>query len=122
MVYSLSLQVSDFIMVPVTKIVERPMESRSPQSSQTDLESKNDMSLYPTSLGAIPAWDNTTKTSPTEGALNLQIVFDNVIASQGNSRHVENAIGHAVSVLESLDASNPPFSLLDLQLWSRPIK
>ena len=74
------------------------------------------MLLRPTSLGAIPAWDNTAKTSPTEGALNLQIVFDNTIASQGNFSHVENAIDYTVFVLESSNASNLPFSLSDPQI------
>jgi hypothetical protein len=121
---SLSLQVSDFIIVPVTNNVERPMESRSPQSTETDSDSEEDMSLRPASLGAIPAWDDTTETSPTEGTLNLQKVFYNAVASQGSSPHFENAVGRLVSVdapnvqygvLENPDAANPHFSLSDLQ-------
>ena len=74
------------------------------------------MTLRPASLGAIPAWDDTTETSPTEGVLNLQNIFDNTIANQGSSPHVENTIGRSVSILESPNTSNPPFSLSDPQI------
>jgi hypothetical protein len=109
-------------MVSVTNNVECPMESRSRQSSEIDSDSEDDMSLGPTNLGAIPAWDDTAETSPTEGILNLQKVFYNTIASQGSSPHVENAVGRPISVdapnvqygaLESPDAANPHFSLSD---------
>jgi hypothetical protein len=111
-------------MVSVTNNVECPMESRSRQSSEIDSDSEDDMSLGPTNLGAIPAWDDTAETSPTEGILNLQKVFYNTIVNQGSSPHVENAIGRPVSVdapnvryraLESPDVANPPFPLSDPQ-------
>ena len=107
---SITLQVSDFIMVPVTKNVERGTESRSPQNSETESESEDDMGLRPASLGAIPASYNTGETSPTEDP-NLRAGFDSAIPSQGSSPHVDNATDRALSVLESPIKSNPPFSM-----------
>ena len=77
----LSLQVSDFIMIPITNNVERPMESQSLQRSQIDSHSEDDMSLRLASLGIILAWDDIDKMSPLEGTLNLQKVFNNAIAT-----------------------------------------
>jgi hypothetical protein len=71
------LYVSNFIMVPVTNNVDRPTEGRSPQNSELESNSDDDMSLCPASLDAILVWADTTEPSPIDNTLNLEKVFDN---------------------------------------------
>jgi hypothetical protein len=106
----ISLQVSNFIMVPVSKNVELDTKNRSPQGPKTKLDSDDDMSLRFPSLGTIPPWMNNSDLSLLDNTTyNLDKEIDNAIPSQGSFLIIENALARPIPV----DAAKVQYKILE---------